>query len=345
MIIRTITQQDAKRACELYNSLAEVEFPHVKMSQEAFAKTFLEDEERAHKIKLAAMEEDGSGEELVGFAFGTLVPGKTTGYITFVLTDPRFRMRGIGKALMAALEDSLAQEAAGPLTDYQMIFFNPVALTWKVPGTPGHDHPNAPGVDMASGAYLFFKNVGYTDRVTQNSYYLPLDRFTLPEGYREKLEELKEKGLGIGWYDPSINPGLEELTADLQSEDWQRELLGNKAKGEKADPLLVAIDAGNKEAVITDRLGSFPGKVVGFAGPVHVQESGRGYFAGLGVHSAYRKLGLGTALFSALCQGQKEIGAQFMTLFTGETNPAKRIYRGAGFRIVKSWSDMIRPAR
>ena len=29
-----------------------------------------------------------------------------------------------------------------------------------------------------------------------------------------------------------------------------------------------------------------------------------------------------------------------MTLFTGETNPARYIYQSAGFKIVKTWSDM-----
>ena len=82
------------------------------------------------------------------------------------------------------------------------------------------------------------------------------------------------------------------------------------------------------------------GKAVGFTGPIHVQESGRGYFAGIGVHSEYRKYGLGKALFSTLCKSLKEIGAGYMTLFTGETNPARYIYQSAGFKIVKTWSDM-----
>ena len=69
-------------------------------------------------------------------------------------------------------------------------------------------------------------------------------------------------------------------------------------------------------------------------------ESGRGFFAGIGVHSEYRKYGLGKSLFSTLCQSLKDIGAGYMTLFTGETNPARRIYASAGFKIVKTWSDM-----
>jgi len=36
----------------------------------------------------------------------------------------------------------------------------------------------------------------------------------------------------------------------------------------------------------------------------------------------------------------KDLGAEFMTLFTGETNPARNIYETAGFKIVKTWADM-----
>ena len=45
-------------------------------------------------------------------------------------------------------------------------------------------------------------------------------------------------------------------------------------------------------------------------------------------------------MFASLCIGLKEIGAQFMTLFTGENNPARNIYEAAGFKIVKSFADM-----
>ena len=48
----------------------------------------------------------------------------------------------------------------------------------------------------------------------------------------------------------------------------------------------------------------------------------------------------GGVLFSVLCRSLKEIGASYMTLFTGETNPARYIYQSAGFKIVKTWADM-----
>ena len=213
----------------------------------------------------------------------------------------------------------------GLLMKLQMIFFNPVALTWIVPGTPGHDHPNAPGVDVASDAYIFFKNQGYTDRVFQNSYYLPLDRFSIKPEVQAKMDALPQHDLSICFYDPAKHFGMEELLEDLGSDDWREQILGNLARPDGGDPVIIA---------------EHKGKVVGFTGPIRVQESGRGYFSGIGVHSQYRQYGLGKSLFSTLCQSLKDIGAGYMTLFTGETNPARRIYQSAGFKIVRTWSDM-----
>ena len=82
------------------------------------------------------------------------------------------------------------------------------------------------------------------------------------------------------------------------------------------------------------------GLVIGFSGPLKVQKSMRGYFTGIGIHSEYRGYGAGSVLFSALCKHLKDLGAHYMTLFTGENNPARHIYEREGFQIVRSWADM-----
>lgn len=69
----------------------------------------------------------------------------------------------------------------------------------------------------------------------------------------------------------------------------KRLLWGNIAREDGGDPVIIA---------------EHNGKAVGFTGPIHVQESGRGYFAGIGVHSEYRKYGLGKALFSTAVQNR-----------------------------------------
>ena len=51
-------------------------------------------------------------------------------------------------------------------------------------------------------------------------------------------------------------------------------------------------------------------------------------------------MGIGTTIFFMLMRSFKDVGAKFSTLFTGETNPAKKIYDRAGFQVVKTWAVM-----
>lgn len=322
MQIQIMQPADAAQAAKLYNASAEGELVYKKLSEEAFVDTFMTGGDGITKLLLAAKAETGA---ISGFAGGCLVRGKAIAYITFVLVDEAYRRQGIGSALLAGLEQALLEAAEMPLEKYQMIFFNPAALTWIVPGTAGHDHPNAPGVDVASDAYIFFKNQGYMDRVFQNSFYLPLAHFAVKPEVQAKMDALPEHDLSICFYDAEKHYGMEELFDNLGSEAWKEEILGNISRPDGGDPVIIA---------------EHKGKAVGFTGPIRVQESGRGYFAGIGVHSDYRQYGLGKSLFSTLCLELKKIGAGYMTLFTGETNPARRIYSSAGFKIVKTWSDM-----
>lgn len=310
----------AKSAAALWNKYAQVEFPHRKLDEEAFVAMFVTETEGVKKINLAARDDDGN---LIGWANGALKDSNDIGYITFVLVEKDYRRQGIARALLKELEAALAAEKE--LSKYQIIFFNPVALTWVVPGSDGHDHPNAPGIDVASDAYIFFKNNGYLDNVFQNSFYLPLENFEIKPDVQARIDALPQYDLEITFYDPAKHYGMAELFENLGSEDWRSIVMGNIAREDGGDPVIIAVHNG---------------KAVGFTGPIHVQESGRGYFAGIGVHSDYRKYGLGKSLFSTLCKSLKEIGAGYMTLFTGETNPARYIYQSAGFKIVKTWSDM-----
>ena len=58
---------------------------------------------------------------------------------------------------------------------------------------------------------------------------------------------------------------------------------------------------------------------------------------GLDVANALLFAGLGTLLFYRLCQAEKEAGARYMSLFTGEKNPARHIYERAGFEAVRTF--------
>lgn len=320
MEILKLTEERIAETAKLFNAYAQNEFPHRKLPDKSFRKQFVNETEKVGKVNFVAVD----GGRVIGFSNGSYKKeGAEVAYITFVLVDKAYRRNKIGSMLLSALENEL-KEKAGGIKSLQITFFNPINLCWCIPGTPCHDHPNAPGIDVSSEAYIFFKNVGYIDMVYQNSFYLPLDKFEMSEAIKERIEKLPENELNICFYDKKRHFGLSELFDDLGNELWREEITAN-AESENGLPVIIA---------------EHNGKAVGFTGPLRVQESGRGYFAGIGVHSEYRKYGLGKALFNSLCKGLKDMGAGYMTLFTGETNPARRIYEGAGFKIVKTWSDM-----
>lgn len=302
--------------CRLFNELCDSEIPYKKLEQSRFEELFLTDAQNVTKATVCAYED----EKLAGFASGCVKEGKDIGYITFVATAPEYRRRGIGKSLLTALEEELKK--LRDITKFQIIFFNPVNLEWIIEGTPGHDHPNLPGVDVSSKAYIFFKNMNYYDSVFQNSFYLPLDKFSMPPKMTARISALATNGLEICYAKKDEHTGFEELLDNLGNELWKTEIT---AAIESQKPVLIAAN-GNR--------------AVGFTGPLAVQTSGRGYFSGIGVHSDFRGCGLGKCLFYALCGELKKLGAEYMTLFTGETNPARKMYTAAGFKIVKTWSDM-----
>ena len=259
--------------------------------------------------------------KIVGFANAAYKAESSVGYITFILVAKNKQRQGVGSKLFEALQTNLLTQGAIKL---EISFFNPLNLEWLVPHTTSHDHPNAPGVDISAAAYQFFQKRGFIDVALQNVYYQNLQTFQYTEDVKNRLKKLNDDGYEIVYFDLEIHTGLNELFDDFGNELW-RETIMNNVNSE--NPLPVLVVSKNNE-------------IFGFTGPLDVTSSGRGYFAGIGIHSLHRGNGAGKVLFSLLCEGLKSEGAAFMTLFTGETNPARKIYEAVGFEIVKSFMVM-----
>ncbi len=320
MNISMLSNQDVQEVLDLWNKERDKNrFLHKKLDLETFNSKFIEVSDNIEKINCVCKEE----EKVIGFGNACYKKGEEVGYITFILVQEEYIRRGIGSEILKALEEELKKN--DKLKKLEIIFFNPINLEWIVPGTKGHDHPNAPGVDMSSPAYLFFKNTGFRDFATQNSYYRLLEGFAYTEKIEKRAAELSDKEITITYYDKEKHYDFEELFENLNTPLWTEAIMGNISKEDAGYPVLIVENKG---------------KICGFTGPLMVQDSKRGYFAGIGIHSEYRKHGAGKVLFSALCRGLKDEGAHYMTLFTGETNPARNIYESAGFKIVRSWADM-----
>lgn len=291
----------------LYSPLAITDFAHLFTESTEETERFLIHDEQAR-----------------GFSSGCIEHTTGKAYITYIGVRPEYRNQGVGTELLRRLELILRHHLQNKHL-IEISFLNPCTLNWIVPGTPGHDHPNAPGVLTNSDAEQFFHSRGYETYAIQDSYYLNLEGYQVPDALLNKQRELRHEGISFETYDASRHVGILELLVDLGSEQWKQEILTETKKPDGGRPILVPVRAG---------------RVYGFTGPLDVQTSGRGYFAGIGVHRAKRGKGIAKVLFAHLCDDLKNMGAQYMTLFTGKSNPARYIYEAAGFKVVSSWADM-----
>ncbi len=295
------------------------------LTEKEFEDKFLKNPSFSYDGTFVAVEEG----RVIGFANGIVkkefLPGEnhgnTPGYLTMVVVETGLRGKGYGSALLRELEDFFRKSGK---KKSQSIFFNPIKLEWYIPGTDRHDHNNSPGVDADTPAVAFMEKNGYAVRSREVSFHLDLSGFRMSEKTAAKREELTQRGIFTGYYDPGKHTGFDELFDDLGSGDWRKGIMDNLAQ-EKPDPVIVAADHG---------------KICGFTGPIRAQESGRGFFVGIGTHSQYRGGGIMSVLFELLLEGFKTAGAQFSTLFTGVENPARKIYERTGFTAVRNWAVM-----
>ena len=333
------------RACGLYNNeVSDDGLVYKNLEPDDFYEKFFggagPENQGVVKVNMAALLD----ENLIGFASGSFREKADHGFITFVCVDSKHRRKGLGGELLAALEAELRAENP-EIRAFRVDYENPVNLGWFLPGFrpdpekgfKGTDHPNAPGVSDGSDAHKFFLAKGYeTNRahgfIAQDSFYREIQNYHISDELVQNLEDLKEKGLSVCFYDPEKHGGFEELCDNLGSADWRFHLMGYQDK-------VAGCQVSNKMPEPMLILAAGP-RVVGFSGPLRVQESGRGYFTGVAVHSDFRGVKGGKSLFSALCMAFKEMGVRFVTLFTARENFARNIYLAEDFEIVKSWANL-----
>lgn len=311
-----ITDFDYNEIKQFWDSNINSDFIYEPLSLEVFKHTFTHFSNTYSAFSYKGLVKG----KVIGIASGIFYPEKDTFYLTMVLVDRAHRNKGYGKILVKALEDFWLNKPK--LKQVNISFFNPANLPWHIPNEDGVSHPNMPGVDMQSSAHVFFKNLGFLDYAYQNSYYKNVENYTYSNKIQERKEALEKEGYYFDYYDVDKHHGLEELMADLNNEGWTKEILTHVKEKGKDNTLLVA---------------AYNNLVVGFTGPIWLQENGRGYFAGIAIHSKYRAHGLGTVLFARLCMGFKEVGAKYSTLFTAENNPARYIYEREGFKISRAF--------
>lgn len=306
---------DFSALCGIYNAVNRADgLYYSELSAEAFARIF----NREQTLTVTATE-DGRA---IGFVSGQRPNDAGVSYLTFLAVVPECRGRGVGEALLGCFEDAI--RAAGAVR-CDTVFYNPAHLPWIIPGST-HGHPCAPGIRTDTPAADFLLRHGYAEWCAQISYYMPLAGYREPESLAPAREKLHKEGIEITLYDAQAHHGLYELFDAIRNPGWRTTVMAHLDQ-----PIVVAVDAARD------------GLVIGYTGPLaQVREGGglRGSFCGIGTHPDYRGRGIGKQIFCRMCSLHAAAGADFMSLYTGENNPARRVYEAAGCRGVVRWSNL-----
>jgi len=177
-----LTIQNMQKAVSIYNAaIQRGEQNYLILNEEEFGKLFLTPIKEGDNI-FAFYSENQEG-----FIIGHYAGNIKRFFVTMIQVEPGSRRKGIATFLLETLRQEMKQFAAAQsveMNEMEVSYFNPVNITWELPDTNGHRHPNSPGVRLGSPAHLFFKNMGFRDFSTQNSYHLELAGYEWPE---EKL--------------------------------------------------------------------------------------------------------------------------------------------------------------
>lgn len=342
IIIRPFRQEDENGVLAVWNACVDAgDVLYYPLTKEYFERKFLKNDGCESENLLIAE----TGGQIAGFIHG-VAPGTFAlarpgcAYLTCVMTAPAYRGRGVGKALLAALKARM--KARGAHTLY-ISSLNPVNLDWRIPGTPGHDHNNMPGLDTGCAGHGFFPAMGFQEKYREVSLYMNLSDYRMPPEVPDIQGRLSAEGIYTGPYDASWNCGFDGMCDRVGSDYWRdvlrTEIAAWKAKAPNADARFWAdgIRPQGPRVLLT---AVKDGQIVGFTGPVDRQQSGRGWFTGICTDPLFERRGIATVLFNLLMQAFVKEGAAFTTLFTGADSHAQKVYRRAGLRPVREFALM-----
>ena len=342
ILIRPFRREDVSGILGVWNACVDAEeVLYYPLTEAYFERKFLRgDGCEAENLLIA--EADG---QIVGFIHGVAPetfplakPG--CAYLTCVMTAPAFRGKGVGKSLLSALKARMKERGAHTLYISNL---NPVNLDWRIPGTPGHDHNNMPGLDTGCAGYGFFPAQGFVEKYREVSLYMNLKDYRIPPEVPEIQHRLAGEGIYTGPSDASWNCAFDGMCDRVGSDYWRdvlrTEIAAWKTGAPNADSRFWAdgVRPAGPRVLLT---AVHDGQIVGFTGPVDRQQSGRGWFTGICTDPLYERKGIATVLFNLLMQAFVREGAAFTTLFTGTDNHAQRIYLRAGLRPVREFALM-----
>ena len=345
ILLRMMERGDYPAVEAIWNACVQAgEVLYYPMTEKRFQETFTGREGCGSGNLLVAETEGRVAGMVHGVAPGTFRlsrPGQA--YLTCLLVDPRARGRGVGSALLSAMKVRMREAGADTL---YISSLNPVSLAWRIPGTPGHDHNNMPGLDTGCAGWGFFLRRGFEEKYREAAFYRDLAGYRLPEEIQAMQDRLLREGIRTGAWRPSWGNGFDGMCDRVGSEYWRdvltTEITAWKTGQSNADERFWP-DGRRPGGPRTLLTAVCRGQIVGFTGPVDRQESGRGWFTGICTDPLFERHGIATVLFNLLMDAFVQEGAAFTTLFTGLNSHARKVYERAGLRPVREFALMALP--
>lgn len=325
-MIASFDRRDIPEAVQLWNSRrGDSDFPYASIGCDSFSRIFF-DNPGVTPIGFKAVE----NEALEGFILGNIKKDYLNGenfdntpfYLSMIITGSAYEGNCIASALLSEAEEYARKIGKKSIA---ITYRNLSAIPWIMHNNEGSFcHNNAPGVLKPSKAYSLFLKHGFAEKKVECGLYYPLTNYSMSVKALKNEERLNADGISIEFFDSQKHYGFSELFDALHGEVWRKTIDDNLSRPNPL-PVLVA---------------SCGGRIIGFAGPVDKESSGRGWFNGIGVHPDYQRRGIARVLFSRLLEAFHTIGASFSTIFTDEGNPALDLYLDIGFRIGGKFSVM-----
>ena len=316
---------------EFYNRIAP-HYGYLILSKDEFQAFFYENEEwKDDSVRLALI-----NNKIVGASIFTIRKIDETNfaspsYLTLLIVDPAFCFEGIGSALLNEVETCAKISHHKTL---RISYQSTLNLPWEIRSihSPNKElsldkpiiHPGAPGAMINESLYLFLFRHGYEVVDEQDSFYIDLVTYQMPQTVIKQKESLSKKGFDIELYDIKKHYGLIEFFSSIHDEAFIRVIKENLAKT-NPNPFYVV----SKE-----------GRILGWTGAFYTEPTGRAHFDGICISPEVRGYGIGTILFHMLLDYSKHNGATYITFFTGRNNFARKIYFKAGGKITKSFAIM-----
>ena len=193
-------------------------FGYAALTESKFREIFLEHPDFSAEFTFV-VEEDG---HICGFVNGCAgAPDTETGYISCLLLESQVDTVDNTTQLVCALEDEFRKAGKKYCA---VSFFNPIRLPWVIPGTPGHQHNNLPGVPVDVPLYHRLLTFGYEETSRECGLYCDLADYTTPEWVEDKAAQMAQRGYTVAMYDRRCHQGLDEMVHSLGNPQWSAEI-------------------------------------------------------------------------------------------------------------------------